>query len=428
MMRRVMIDTLVLEAVDYKVDGFRFDLMGHHMVADMLAVREALDALTLEQDGVDGKRIYLYGEGWNFGEVADNARGLHATQFNLAGTGIGTFNDRLRDGVRGGSPFGDRDEQGLGNGAFVLPNGVNPINEDMDNALSQSDLVRIGLAGNLQSFSFIDRNGNLATGMDIDYNGSPAGYTLDPQENIVYVDKHDNETLFDSTVYRAPSSLMAADITRIQAVSSSFVMYSQGIPFFQAGTDMLRSKSMDRDSYNSGDWFNRLDFTYQTNNFGVGLPPEGVNSAQWPLMQPILTNSALIPTHDDIMLSVNVFREMLQIRYSSPLFRLTTAEEVQARLSFLNTGPEQVPGVIVMALSDTVGENLDPKYQMVVVVFNATPDTLSYEAVDLTGMDLVLHPVLQASYDAMAQEASFHSASGTFSLPAWTTSVFVLPE
>jgi len=40
--------------------------------------------------------------GWNFGEVADNARGENATQLNLAGTGIGTFSDRLRDAVRGG--------------------------------------------------------------------------------------------------------------------------------------------------------------------------------------------------------------------------------------------------------------------------------------------------------------------------------------
>ena len=39
----------------------------------MLAVRAALDRLTLARDGVDGNSIYLYGEGWNFGEVADNA-------------------------------------------------------------------------------------------------------------------------------------------------------------------------------------------------------------------------------------------------------------------------------------------------------------------------------------------------------------------
>ena len=66
------------------------------MLEDMQMVRAALDALTLENDGVDGKSIYIYGEGWDFGEVANNARGKNATQLNIPGTGIGVFNDRLR--------------------------------------------------------------------------------------------------------------------------------------------------------------------------------------------------------------------------------------------------------------------------------------------------------------------------------------------
>jgi hypothetical protein len=45
----------------------------------------------------------MYGEGWNFGEVADNARFVQATQGQLGGTGVATFSDRLRDAVRGGS-------------------------------------------------------------------------------------------------------------------------------------------------------------------------------------------------------------------------------------------------------------------------------------------------------------------------------------
>src|ERR1041384_4570348 len=102
MMEKLMVDSVLTWARAYKVDGFRFDLMGHHMVANMIAVRDALPALTPARDGVDGSKIYLYGEGWNFGEVANNARGRNATQANMAGTGIGTFNDRLRDGGRGG--------------------------------------------------------------------------------------------------------------------------------------------------------------------------------------------------------------------------------------------------------------------------------------------------------------------------------------
>ena len=51
MMEKLMIDSLVTWARDYKVDGFRFDLMGHHMLSNMKNVRAALDALTPEKDG-----------------------------------------------------------------------------------------------------------------------------------------------------------------------------------------------------------------------------------------------------------------------------------------------------------------------------------------------------------------------------------------
>src|SRR3979411_1080064 len=99
--------------------------MGHQPKAAMLAVRAALDALTLKRDGVDGKSIYLYGEGWNFGEVANDARFVQATQANLAGTGLGTFSDRLRDAVRGGGPFdSDPRIQGFATGLFTDPNGA----------------------------------------------------------------------------------------------------------------------------------------------------------------------------------------------------------------------------------------------------------------------------------------------------------------
>ena len=44
----------------------------------------------------------------------------------MAGTGIGTFNDRIRDAIRGGSPFGDRREQGFATGLFTRPERLQP--------------------------------------------------------------------------------------------------------------------------------------------------------------------------------------------------------------------------------------------------------------------------------------------------------------
>ncbi|MCA9514720.1 MAG: pullulanase-type alpha-1,6-glucosidase, partial [Myxococcales bacterium] len=202
MMRRLMVDSIVTWARAYKVDGFRFDLMGHHMKADILAVRAALDALTIEDDGVDGAKIYLYGEGWDFGEVASNARGTNATQLNMAGTGVGTFNDRIRDAVRGGSAFdGGQDlrrNQGFANGLYVDPNDLATADDaTKTKALIATDLIKVSMAGGLRTFKLKDRFGNTKTGYLVAYNGANGGYTLDPQEIINYVSAHDNQTLFD---------------------------------------------------------------------------------------------------------------------------------------------------------------------------------------------------------------------------------------
>ncbi|MCB9418815.1 MAG: pullulanase-type alpha-1,6-glucosidase [Ardenticatenaceae bacterium] len=430
MMRKLMIDSVLTWAKLYKVDGFRFDLMGHHMKADMLAVRAALDSLTLENDGVDGNQILIYGEGWNFGEVANNARGVNATQMNMAGTGIGTFNDRVRDAVRGGSPFGGYQEQGFATGLYTDPNETDQGSEaeQLARLLLFSDQIRVALAGNLADYEFMDRNGQIVSGKEVDYNGSPTGYGLTPLDQIVYISAHDNETLFDAIQYKAPLAATTADRARMQEMGLSLVALSQGIPFFHAGSDMLRSKSMDRDSYDSGDWFNELDFSYASNNWGAGLPPKEKNGENWPIIQPLLAAEGITPSPDDILHTASHFQEMIQIRQSSPLFRLETAVSIQDRLTFYNTGPEQIPGLIVMSLSDRVGEDLDPERDMIVVLFNSTPVEQSFAIPELAGEAFTLHSVQLESHDPVVREARFDMSSGTFVVPARTTAVFELPQ
>ncbi len=429
MMERLMVDSVVLWATQYKVDAFRFDLMGHHMKDNMLNVRAALDALTLAEDGVEGSQIYLYGEGWNFGEVADNARGVNATQFNMAGTGIGTFSDRLRDAVRGGGPFDGGNtlvsNQGFISGLFYDPNAMNSGSvAEKNRLLLTTDQIRVGLAGNLADYTFVDRTGATVTGAQVDYNGQPCGYTQDPQEHIVYISKHDNQTLYDIIQYKMPDGATMDERVRAQNVGLSIVTLSQGVPFLHAGSDMLRSKSMDRDSYNSGDWFNKLDFTYQHNNWGVGLPIAEKNFDNWYLIEPRLGNPALLPTHTDILSNVHHLQEMLAIRQSSPLFRLRTQQEVQDRLAFHNTGPTQIPGLIVMSLTDTTSPYGLP-YDQIVVLFNATDEPVVFTEAALINAVLLLHPIQQASYDPVVRTANFDTNTGTFTIPARTTAVFV---
>ncbi|MDG4824771.1 pullulanase-type alpha-1,6-glucosidase [Asanoa sp. WMMD1127] len=427
MMEKLMVDSVVTWARDYKVDGFRFDLMGHHSKANMLAVRRALDRLTLSRDGVDGRSVLLYGEGWNFGEVADDARFVQATQANMAGTGIATFSDRLRDAVRGGGPFDENPRlQGFGSGLLTDPNG-DPVNGSLDEQrarlLLYQDQIKVGLAGNLRSYRFPSRTGAVVSGAEVDYNGQPAGYAASPAETVTYVDAHDNETLFDNLQYKLPQSLPMADRVRMNTLSLATTTLSQGVGFWHAGTDLLRSKSLDRNSFDSGDWFNRVDWTGTSSTWGSGLPPRGDNEAKWPYMRPLLADPALEPGPSDMAAARAGAASFLRIG-SSPLFALPSAEEVQRRVAFPLGGPAQTPGVIVMTLDDTVGKDLDRRWERIVVVFNATPSATTQTVRGAAGRTYSLHPVQAGGSDPVVKTAR-HTGGGTFTVPARTVALFV---
>jgi pullulanase-type alpha-1,6-glucosidase len=427
MMEKLMVDSVVTWAKDYKVDGFRFDLMGHHTKANMLAVRDALDDLTVRDDGVDGEDIYLYGEGWNFGEVANDARFEQATQANMAGTGIGTFTDRLRDAVRGGGPFDSNPRiQGFASGLVTDFNGdaVNGTEaEQLARLLLYQDQIKVGLAGNLADYQFVDRTGAVVTGKDVDYNGQPAGYAADPSETVTYVDAHDNETLFDVLQYKLPQSTAMSDRVRLNTLALATTALSQGVSFWHAGNDLLRSKSLDRNSYDSGDWFNRVDWSGQDSTWGSGLPLRADNESKWDFMRPLLGDAALEPGPDHMQAARDRALELLEIRFSSPLFRLGSADLIKQRVGFPIGGPDQAPGVIVMTIDDGGGTDLDADRERLVVVWNATPGS---QTVDLAGAgSLVLHPVQEAGSDDVVKQTTF--GTDTVTVPARTVAVLEQP-
>ncbi|MFJ3923861.1 pullulanase-type alpha-1,6-glucosidase [Streptomyces sp. NPDC090022] len=418
MMGRLVVDSVVTWAKQYKVDGFRFDLMGHHPKANILAVRQALDALTVAKDGVDGKAIVLYGEGWNFGEIADDARFVQATQKNMAGTGIATFSDRARDAIRGGGPF-DEDPrvQGFASGLFTEPNG-SPANgtpeQQRARLLHAQDLIKVGLSGNLAAYTFTDTAGRRVKGSDVDYNGSPAGYAAAPGDALAYADAHDNETLADALTYKLPAATAPADRARMQVLAMAAAALSQGPALSQAGTDRLRSKSLDRNSYDSGDWFNAIHWDCrdgQGNGFGRGLPPAADNRSKWVYAKPLLAG-VTAPSCAQTEAASAAYRDLLRIRTSEPVFSLTTADAVQRALAFPLSGPAETPGVITMTLGDLV------------VVLNATPAAQHQRVPALAGQGYALHPVQAQGADAAVKQASYESATGDFTVPARTVAVF----
>ena len=438
MCARLIVDDVLHWARTYKVDGFRFDLMGHLMKRVVERIRAELDALRLAPDGsgVDGRAILMYGEGWDYAEVFDGRVGENASQHRLAGTGIGTFNDRIREGAIGGSPFGDPRLQGLLTGLWTAPAADVPqgtLTEQRQALARATERVLAGVAGNLADYRFTGASGEVIAGRDAGGVGSRCGYASAPQETINYCSAHDNETLFDLVALKMFTTCSLAGRCRVVGLAQALLAWSAGIPFFHAGDELLRSKSLDRDSYNSGDWFNAIDWTGARTGWGVGLPPAGKNAPHWALQRRLLSDPACAPSAADVAKAAAHFRQTLRVRASSPLFRLRTAADVQARLRLHNRGANEVAGVLVWEFVDGGGDRdaslpvLDSRFSRVLAALNATQQPAALQVAALPGGAWALHPELGESHDPAVRAATF-DADGWLRLPALTAVVFVVPR
>ena len=317
--------------------------------------------------------------------------------------------------------------QGFVNGLHYAPNESAPEDVTAADLMRTADLVRAGLAGSLRSYRMQAFDGRIRRLDEIDHGGSPAGYAAAPGEVVNYVENHDNETLYDINAWKLPLDTTASERARVQVLAGALNAFSQGIAYFHAGGELLRSKSMDRNSYDSGDWFNRIDWSARDNAFGIGLPPAWDNEASWSLMQPRLADPRLKPSPADIAWTRDAFDDLLRIRSSSTLFRLRAAADVEQRLSFLNTGPGQVPTVIAGHLRGDGYPGAAFKELLYLVNVDTRAHALRFEGE--RGKEYVLHPVHRAAGAAdrrAAGEARYEAATGTFTVPARTAVVFVV--
>ncbi|MCE2657148.1 MAG: DUF3372 domain-containing protein [Rubrivivax sp.] len=418
MMGKLMVDSAVVWARDYKIASFRFDIMGHQP-------RSVMETLKAQVKAAAGRDVQLIGEGWNFGEVADGARFVQASMFSLNGSGIGSFNPFIRDAVRGGSPFDSGDamvrNQGFVNGLFVDPNPLASGRSRTD-LMWQGDVIKAGLAGSIRGYEL--RTHWDATQRLEQLNG--AGFVTDPSEVVNYIENHDNLTLFDSNTLKLPVGTSREDRARVQLLAVAINALSQGVSYWHAGVDTLRSKSGDRNSYDAGDWFNRLDWTYTDNFWATGLPMSSDNNASWGTLRPFLANTALKPQPGDIAWMRDAFRDWLKLRASTTLLRLRTAADIQSRLSFHNTGSTQVATVLVGHVNGAGYAGAGFRELVYLVNVDTQPQTVTVDA--LKGKAWTLHPALASptAADTRAKAATVDSASGRFVLPARTAVVFVV--
>jgi pullulanase len=428
MMARLMRDSVITWAKDYGINSFRFDLMGHQPKDEMVRIQQEVNQIVSKRG--PKQIVHFIGEGWNFGEVANNRRFVQASQVNLNGTGIGTFSDRARDAIRGGGCC-DSGPASVESKGFVNRQygSTNETNASKVQALQQADMARVGLAGSIQSYVLPTVDGKSMTLEKIRYGDGAAGYVSEPSEVVNYVENHDNQTLFDIHVFKLPTETTASDRARVQVLALAFPILSQGVAYFHAGGELLRSKSLDRNSYDSGDWFNRMDWSGRTHAFPSGLPIKNDNGGDWGLMQAFLENPSIRVKQSNILWTRDQFLALLKIRAQTALLRLSTAQAITDRLTFHNTGPNSIAGLIV---GDLNGRGLaKAKHQSLVYFINARQSETTIQIGALKGRKLMVHEALlgagsqSRALDANQRKVKFVNNTGTVTIPPRTVTVLV---
>ncbi|MBZ9609182.1 type I pullulanase [Clostridium estertheticum] len=284
MARKFIVDSVVYWTKEYNLDGFRFDLMGLTDTRTMNEVRAALNSID--------PSIVVIGEGWDMGATLkpeDKSDQKNADKL----ANISFFNDTIRDGIKG-SVF---DATGAG---FV--NGKTGAELD----------IKKGIVGATYFSTAINTWGK-----------------VNPLQSVNYVEAHDNNTLWDKLLLTNPND---TDATRLKMdrLANSIIFTSQGIPFFQAGQEFLRTKGGNSNSYNADDSVNLLDWNRMSDNKDT----------------------------------VNYVKGLIELKKAHPAFSMDSANMITKKLKFIDTAAN------VVAYSITDNENKD-KWSSIIVAFNA---------------------------------------------------------
>lgn len=286
MVRKYIVDSVKYWADEYHIDGFRFDLVG---LIDTQTLQEVIH--TVHKTHPD---VLFYGEGWHMNTQLTKPGFLLCTQSNAAKLPeFSFFNDTIRDLMRG-SVF---DSTGPG---FVC------------GAHSSKDLL------------------------ESCFQGAP-GWAVHPGQSINFISCHDNNTLFDRISLSAPEAPLEV-LAKMNNLAAAFNILSQGVPFFQAGEEMLRTKPSKKERFDHN--------SYRS--------PDRVNSLKWEdLDQPLYQKN------------VAYYRGLIAFRKAHPSLRLKTYHDVKAKVH-----PIRYPNPHVTAFL------VEEREQTLMLVFNADTRTV----------------------------------------------------
>lgn len=301
MNRKYIVDSVVYWATEYHIDGFRIDQEGLFDTETINAMTEALQAID--------PNIIVYGEGWDMSSTKVTKDGVMlssqaAAEYTL---GSGYFSDSIRDALKG-SVFDTT--AGYVTGGFTKLSAV---------------------------LSAIIAN---------------PGWQWNPNQVINYNSCHDNYTLFDRiTITDGNTETSFADRVKQNNLAAAVVFTSQGVPFLQAGEEILRSKPLG-------------DGTYDHNSY---CSPDSVNSIKWDT----LNQAEYATTHD-------YYKGLIAFRKAHAGLRMTSETDIDNNITFLLKGERDDSAIAYQINGGANGEASDG----IVVIYNPSNAAIDVDLPD----------------------------------------------
>lgn len=276
MARKFIIDSIMYWAKEYHMDGFRFDLMGLMDFETINKIKEELNSLN--------RFIMVYGEGWDLNtNLKKEAKAITSNSYKIPN--VAFFNDFFRDSVKG-NVFSEK-ERGYING-----------NQYLEDQIKNCIL------------------------------GSP-NILNSPIQSINYICCHDNLTIWDKLQYTS-GELNEDERKEMVKLGYALIITSQGIPFFQSGSEFCRSKAGMENTYSSPDYINWIDWDKRLYNLNL----------------------------------VQYITDFIKIRKKHPAFRFDNYEDAKKHIEFLGYLPSNVVGFL---LKDNANGD---SFKNIIVYFN----------------------------------------------------------
>ena len=282
MVRKYIVDSVNYWADEYHIDGFRFDLVG---LIDTQTINEIMDTVHKKHPNV-----IFYGEGWSMTtNVTKPGYDLTVQANSPKVPGFAFFSDTIRDLLRG-SVF-DNTLPGFVSGAHCSRDQLNAC-----------------------------------------FMGVPA-WAAAPCQSVNYVSCHDNNTLIDRLVLATPKA-SRGDQVKMNNLAAAFTILSQGVPFMQAGEEMLRTKPA-------------KDGGFDHNSYRA---PDSVNSMKWSDLE-----------KEEYARTLAYYKGLIAFRKAHPSLRLTTREQVWSTVHPISCDNPHVAAYLIEGEED----------QRILAIFNA---------------------------------------------------------